>query len=102
MDDTERVPIEIFEEAELALGERLRNFLVSAAEHSERKGPWVQATSAVFASKLLEASLSRHAKALISAAEASDRYARSLARATWALVLATGVLALLTALLLLK
>ena len=51
-------------------------------------GTWGEGISAL----LLKRSLSKHADALNSAAASSDRYAKSLVSATWALVAATLVL----------
>ena len=97
MDEFERIPREIFDEAGMDLDERLLNFMVAAAQHSQFKGPWVQATATVFSSKVLEAALNKHATALTASADAAERPAASLARATWALVLATVVLGLVAA-----
>jgi len=44
----------------------------------------------------LDASLQKHAQALVQASDASAKYARSLTRATWVLAVATAVLAVAT------
>lgn len=54
--------------------------------------------ASLYPAKLLESALKEHAQALARAAEASDRYARSLTWATWALVAVTFLLVIVTAL----
>jgi hypothetical protein len=53
---------------------------------------WPNVWGECVAALVLQRSLSKHAEALNSAASASDRYARSLVKATWALVAATAAL----------
>ena len=55
---------------------------------------WGFGVFALYSAKMIEAALEKHASALILAADASDKYSRSLVKATWALVAATLVLAL--------
>lgn len=55
----------------------------------DKKHDWILA-------ELLVQSLDDHGESLIKASEASDRYAKGVAFATWALVVATVVLALAT------
>lgn len=71
-----------------ALSEVETSFLASV---EEKPNVWGECVSAL----VLQRSLGKHADALNSAASASERYAKSLARATWALVAATAVLALI-------
>lgn len=82
----------IFSEANLPLGQRAKDFLHGAIEHPANKIVWFQASSTVFAAKLLQVAHQNHADALNTSAEASDRHARSLSVATW--VLASAVAAL--------
>jgi len=96
MDDIERIPNEIFKEADLKLDKLLLNFLVAASQHSINKGPWVQATSTVFSTKILERALKNHADALNASAKASEKHAANLTYATWALVFATIVLGIVS------
>ena len=53
---------------------------------------WPNVWGECLAALLLQRSLSKHADALNSAAAASDRYAKSLVGATWALVCVTAAL----------
>ena len=46
--------------------------------------------------RIVQDSLDKHAKALIKAADSSDRYAKSLICATWVLAVATIVLVIAT------
>ncbi len=75
---------------------------VTAAEENflrlvaQQKDTWSEATLTFYSSKLLEAALAKHAEALTNAAEASDRHAVSLTRATWVLAGATIILAIAT------
>ena len=98
MRDKERVPKELFGEAGLEIGDRTLNFIVTAGTpniHDERAG-WSYATSSIYLSKYLERSLEKHAEALLKAAKASEKHAASLKYATWALVGATLILAMIT------
>ena len=81
----------LFAEGELTDNEKQFIEMVSAWP-----GAGVEATSLVYTSRLLEKALRRHAEALIMAANASDRYARRLVWATWALVAATAALVVTT------
>jgi len=86
----------------------LENIITTTAEKellqlaAQQKDIWAEAVSTFYSSKLLEAALEKHSKALITAAEASDRYAKGLTKATWVLAGATIVLALGTIVLLFK
>ena len=87
---------ELFESKGLAITEQE----IEAHLRSDRADGlnWGFGVFALYSAKTVEAALQSHARALIQAAEASDRYSRNLARATWALVAATAVLALVAVL----
>ena len=57
---------------------------------------WAAAVMSLYAAKSVEVALGQHADALSNAADASDRYAASLSRATWFLALATIALVLVS------
>jgi hypothetical protein len=69
---------------------------------AQQKETWSETTLTFYSSKLLEAALAKHAEALVHSAEASDRYAASLTKATWVLAGATIILAVATIALLFK
>jgi hypothetical protein len=98
--DLEKIPQEIFDEANLKLDDRMKNFLVAAGLSTigEERTGWAIATSAVFSSKTIERSLNEHAKALNESSKASEKHAASLTRATWVLGFATIMLAIFTGL----
>jgi hypothetical protein len=96
--DLDRIPQEIFDEGSLKLDDRMKNFFVTAGlrNTSEDRTGWAIAVSAVFASKIIERSLSQHAQALNESARASERHAASLTKATWVLGFATIMLTIFT------
>lgn len=97
--DISSIPKEIFKEAGIDLNERVLNFIVAAARNSQDfdHPSWTNSISTIYFSKMVERSLKNHADALNHTAEASEKYARQLALATWVLVFATFVLAFVSA-----
>jgi hypothetical protein len=93
------IPKEIFKEAGIELNERVLNFFEAAAKNSIDfdHGSWINSITTIYFSKMVERSLRDHADALNRTAKASEKYTRQLAFATWALVFATIVLAIITA-----
>ncbi len=71
--------------------ERLKEFVRQVPRRETRDLQFRIATG-FYNSWLLKVALDRHAKALTESAEASDRHARSLKFATWALFVATVAL----------
>jgi hypothetical protein len=87
--------------AGLIYSDEEKNFINSVASlHGGEH--WGVTTSTLYSTKLLDRALAKHSDALIAAAEASDRYAKNLVKATWALVIATAVLAIATIVLLFR
>jgi len=70
-----------------------RLFLRMAAQ---LKDSWSETTSTVYSSKILVHALGEHSKALVQAAESTDRNTKSLTFATWILAVATVILAIAT------
>ena len=70
-----------------------QRFLRMATQEVET---WATGIAALYSARLLSQALEMHSRALTQAAEASDRYAKDLGKATWALVAVTAVLALAT------
>lgn len=89
---------ELFGEAESPKREKLLGFLskTAIADATANPSAWASATSTSFSAVVLKRSLAAHAMALTQAAQASEKYARSLRTATWVLAGATIVLSLTT------
>jgi len=102
--DIENVPKEIFKEAGIDLNDRVLNFFHVAAKNSvDFDHPsWSNSISTVYFSKMVERSLKEHSNALNRSANASEKYSRQLSIATWALVFATFVLGIITAISLIR
>jgi hypothetical protein len=54
---------------------------------------WAGQIASVYSAKLIEVGLAKHADALVQSGKASEKYAASVARATWVLAVATIFLA---------
>jgi len=94
MSDQIRIARELWEAAGLKLSPQEENFL--GAEEQYHKDSFGQVASALYSSKTLATALDKHAAALIRSAEASEKHAKSLTRATWFLVVATMALVIVS------
>jgi len=84
-DGVDSIAHKLIESHGMALTKEESDLLVHAKQWPNT---WAECVSAL----LLQRALTKHANALNSAATASDRYAKSLVWATWALVAATSAM----------
>ncbi len=82
--------------------EFLREFIGNSKTAVTADMNQTRVASEVLLAKTIAAAMAQHAKALQDSATASDRHARSLTRATWALMFATVALVLIAVVQLLR